>query len=468
LPDPKRIEACPSKLQNYCNIAMTTNDTKRDRALLTVLALLNIGSGFTTITGAQQVFPKHSAGLGILIGLAIQVILFMLLSRFAMREAPLRKWVGVTVFASLSVYTSFFTYYDALAQDSRTANNYDHALIAHQNLRASVYTPLSQKLAELQSQASFYEAQRKQEISGQGVSGEQGFGQEARSFAENTQKTQAEIAKLQPIINQLKSHFEYDTKDLKPEQILEKDRNALARVPKEHLPPQYKDNPQLNRADYIDETTSIRLLEPFRKIQNGEVPAKAALTIAMAVDGMIIMLGTAIEPRRRHAPFILPAHFISAIIVGLKSAFATVESAFHQERLPFSSPRPDETIGLREGVTLVTLRLKGRGSVFLEEFYNAINPSTGIVDYDRLQENANTTFAIGFRILLDALRNPRLRWIEIRDNKWQIVKEHYSTLAIWLSEEMVYQCELEEAQNKDNDSFYTAPHNVPIRLPADV
>ncbi|MBD1856717.1 MULTISPECIES: hypothetical protein [Leptolyngbya] len=446
---------------------MTTNHTRRDRALLIVLALLNVGSGATTIMGAQQVFPKHSAGLGVLIGFAIQVILFMLLSRFAMREAPLRKWAGVTVFASLSVYTSFFTYYDALAQDSRTINNYDHALVAHQTLRSSVYTPLAQKLAELQSQAKFYETQRSQEVNGQGVSGEQGFGQQAQSFARSTQDTQAEIAKLQPVVDQLKPFFEYDTKGMKPEQILEKDRSALARVPRDYLPQQFKDNPQLNRENYIDETTSIRLLEPFRKIQNGEVPAKAALTIAMAVDGMIIMLGTAIEPRRRHAPFLLPAHFISAIIVGLKSAFATVESAFHQERLPFSSPRPDETISLREGVNLVTLRLKGRGSVFLEEFYNSINPSTGIVDYDRLQENANTTFAIGYRILLDALRNPRLRWIEIRENQWQIVKEHYSALVIWLSEEMVYQCELEETQNKDNDGFYTAPHNVPIRLPSE-
>ena len=55
-----------------------------DKPLFGALLLLNIGSGITTIRGAMQIFPDQ--GVGFFSGLAIQAMLFLLLSRLATRH----------------------------------------------------------------------------------------------------------------------------------------------------------------------------------------------------------------------------------------------------------------------------------------------------------------------------------------------------------------------------------------------
>lgn len=434
-----------------------------DKPLFGALLLLNIGSGITTIRGAMQIFPDQ--GVGFFSGLAIQAMLFLLLSRLATRHTPVRKWIAVFVLASLSIYTSFFAYYGTLTESSRAEQLYDKAVAAHQRLVAEVYTPLERQLAQLESQAISYKAQKNEEIEGNGIPGKEGFGEKAQALADQGRITKDKIATLTPLVNKLKPLFTYQTAQLPPQQILDRDRIALSAVPQESLPFSYRANPQLQRDNYIDEVSSIKLLEPFHKIQQKEPPAIAALTIAMMIDGMIILLGTAIEPGRRKNPFETCSHFIAAIIIGIKSSWATVVKAFHHRSLPFDITRRDEIDGLREGVNLVTLQLKGKGSAFLEEFYSAISPETGVIDYDRLINNANTTFAIGYRILLDALRSQRLRWIATMSNQCYVTEAHYDPLMSWLRQEMVYQCEQEEKQAPSED-FYAAARNVPIRIPS--
>ena len=378
----------------------------------------------------------------------------------------MRKWTAVSVFASLSIYTSFFTYYDTLATNSqgKSSHDVDKAVVAHQRLVSDVYTPLEEKLITLQSQVTFYENAKIKEMEGNGLSGEKGFGAKARSFAEEAQKADYEASELKPIVDSIGTLFKQDTSKIVSEKILENDRKALAAVPKKYLPKKYQNKPDLERADYVDEETTVKLLEPFHKVKRGEPPAIASLMIATMVDGMVIMLGTAIEPRRRNAPFEVPAQFFSSVILGIKNACATVIKAFDKSAHAYIGLRADETIGLRGGVDLVTLRLKGRGSDFLEEFYHAIDPKTGIIDFIRLQENANTTFAIGYRMLLDELRNPRLQLVKIEADQWCIVMDYYSPLMSWLREEMLHQGEQEEEPGIP-ENFYATSRNVKIRIP---
>jgi hypothetical protein len=433
-----------------------------DKPLFVALLVLNIGSGITTIQGAMHIFPHQ--GIAFFSGLAIQVMLFLLLSRMAARHTPIRKWVAVFVFASLSVYTSFFAYYGTLTTTSRAPRLYDQAMTAHQRLVAEVYTPLENQLAKHQSDVVYYEDQKQKEIQGNGIPGTEGFGEMAQDFADRARLAEKEVAALKPLVDRLKPLFMEQPTKPTPQEIFDRDRKALSTVPEEYLPPSYKLNPTLKSSAYIDEASIITLLEPFRKIQEQNPPAIAALTIAIMIDGMIILLGTAIEPQRRSNPFEVYSHFIAAIIIGLKSGWATIVKAFRHRSLPFDTTRRDETTGLREGVNLVTLRLKGRGSAFLEEFYNAVSAETGLIAYERLSDNANTTFAIGYRVLLDALRSPRLRWIESMSNQWYVTEDHYAPLMNWLCQEMVYQCEQEEKQAA-SEEFYTATRNVPIRIP---
>lgn len=90
---------------------MRSSSPKRDKSLLVLTSILNITSGCTTVWGAVQIFP---GGIGILVGITIQLMLFLLLFGFGLRYAPLRKWLAVFVFSVMSVYLSFFAYYTIL------------------------------------------------------------------------------------------------------------------------------------------------------------------------------------------------------------------------------------------------------------------------------------------------------------------------------------------------------------------
>ena len=82
---------------------------KRDIKLLIALTILNIGSGFTTMRGAAQILPRL---VGWSSGAAIQALLFLLTSGSTLKHDPFSKWMAVGAFSILSVYTSFFAYYD--------------------------------------------------------------------------------------------------------------------------------------------------------------------------------------------------------------------------------------------------------------------------------------------------------------------------------------------------------------------
>ncbi len=102
---------------------------ERDWALLGLLLCLNVGSAYTTILGARQIMPTHE--MADILGATVQITLFLMLSGFAVNGAPIRKWIVVAIFAGLSIYTSFFTYYEQLAQDADSRSQLDTALQAH-------------------------------------------------------------------------------------------------------------------------------------------------------------------------------------------------------------------------------------------------------------------------------------------------------------------------------------------------
>jgi hypothetical protein len=428
---------------------MTLNNSRHDRLLMSLLAILNVGSGITTVQGAMQIFPN---GIGVFSGIAIQMILFLLLANLIIRHAPARKWVAVLICAFISVYTSFFSYYDTLAGESQKAVLLDQAFKAHQDLKQQVYVPLESKLTQLKGSLSFSEAQAIKEKSGQGVTGEEGFGDVARSHAEDAEDAQKEIADLEPVVNSLKPKFDDPATGVSPEEILKLDREALGSVPKQFLPENYQQNPELDRKKYVDETSTIKLLVPFYKVVHKEPPAIGSFAIAAMVDGMIIMLGTAVDSSQRKAPFEAPAQFVAAIIAGAKGFSATVDRALTTKVGYFPQPRPDQVLEPRQAIEYINLRLSGRASTFLEEFQDSIHPRTYVIDYERLHDNANLTFASGSRILLEALRNPKIQWIDISHDEennveeWFVFPNHYASLMIWLNDEIVRQAEQEKKE----------------------
>ncbi|NES24514.1 MAG: hypothetical protein F6K41_37800 [Symploca sp. SIO3E6] len=425
---------------------------RHDKSLLATLSILNIGSGCTTVLGAKQILPGV---LGLGIGGSVQLILFLLLSGLTAKHAPLRKWLTVMVFSLLSVYTSFFTYYNKLTEDVVNRRSHDKATAAHQKLVSDIYTPLKTQVESLNSEAKQYRDLVIRERNGE-ITGYQGHGSKARELAETAKERELKAAKLKPIVEDLKNKFEYELKGLKPNDIFTKDSQALAAVPLEWR----EDYPELNRAMYIDEESEVLLLAPLYKVNRGEQFAIVSLFIALTVDGVILILGTAIVIKHNSTIEEI-AHFLIGFITKIKGAYLGVSNAVGAPAIPINSIDNSDRFELEKGVEVVIFRLKGRGSIFISEFYKVIDPITYQIAYDRLEENANTTFTIGFRILLDCLQ--RLGWVKSGENNWQVIPEHYSELTQWLSDELHRQCE-EESWYSEEEEF-TSERNVPLMIP---
>ncbi|NEQ65721.1 MAG: hypothetical protein F6K21_09510 [Symploca sp. SIO2D2] len=427
---------------------------RHDKPLLVTLFILNIGSGCTTVLGATQILPGV---LGYAIGGTVQLILFLLLSGLTAKHAPLRKWLSVMVFSFFSVYTSFFTYYNKLTEGVQNIRSYDQATAAHQKLVSDIYTPLKTQVESLNSEAKQYRDLVIRERNGE-ITGYQGHGFKAREFAEKAKELELKAAKLEPIVEELKNKFEYELKGLKPNDIFTKDSQALAAVPLEWR----KNYPELNRAMYIDEESEVLLLAPYYKIKSGEQFAIVSLFIALTVDGVILLLGTAIVIKH-NSPIEDIAHSLIRFITKIKGAYLGVFNALNAQTIPINSISNSDRTELEKGVQVVIFRLRGRGSNFLGEFYTAIDPQTYYIAYDRLEENANTSFTIGFRILLDCLRRPTIGWVKFEEGNWKVIPKYYPQLTEWLTHEIHRQCD-EESRNFEEDEF-TSERNVPLRIP---
>lgn len=278
-----------------------------DIYLLIALIIFNLGSGFTTIYGALKIFPWL---VGITSGAAIQALLFLLVSGSTAKHAPRLKWLTIASLSTISIYTSFFAYYDAIAGRSDESGRIEQAQAAHQNLIQEVYNPIEQKAVQLKSDIETQNKLIKEEAEGRRGTG-RGCGSICQKLIKDKEKLLAQQNKLQPIVKNLRPLFEYEVGNKSPQEIFNADIKALAKVPKNCLPenpkfdcfpPQYEGNldprnPKYKelRKRYFDPNTSYQIITPFNKIRNGEMPAIFAAVFALMVDGLIIALGTAIK-----------------------------------------------------------------------------------------------------------------------------------------------------------------------------
>ncbi len=369
----------------------------KDKVLLAALSILNLGSGYTTMVGAAQIFPGL---VGWVSGGIIQLVLFLLLSGSAARHAPVHKWLTVAVFSFISVYTSFFAYYDQLTSQEQKIKAYQRAIVASQQVGSDVLAPLEKDVRELKAEISNLEKRRQKEITEGRAARQGGRGPVAIQLETQIEQKELELAKLQPNVQEFQKKFPLPKPGDSPENIFQANIQALQSVPNEYRPEKYRgDIYRSLRPLFFDEDTGIPILTPYRKVMKGEDSAIAAMLLAMGVDGLIIVLGTAIDKRKK------------------------IE---------------------------VYIPLKGKASGFLQTFYNNINRTTGLITYENLIQDAESE---GFHILLDSLRSSDLGWVEVRRDKnreeWYISQNARDKFTKWYAEERQYQSE-KEVQNLNN------------------
>ena len=439
---------------------MTQSTTGREtQVLIATIFCLNLGSGYTTVMGAKEIFP---AGAGVLVGIASQMLLFLLLTNIFLKVAPLRKWIAISVLAVFSVYTSYFSYYQALATGDNIHKGYDRAVEAHQTVLSTFYTPLKVRLETAINEKDNFDTQRKREVSGEGATLQRGPGEEARRYAEKSVEAQAEIAKLK-VIETIKGLFEYETRGLTAEEILDKDRKALAAIPPELLPKIHQNGSFIKRENYVEEFTNIPFVLPYQKIKQGDKTAQFSLFLATTVDGIMLLLSSAIEAKKGK-PFKKLASLIVSIVTDAKRSKAMILESWYT-LVPSYDVTSLDTGDLERGVEYIEVRLQGKGSEFLEFFYNSIDRVTREVDVSSLDNHGNTTFRTGFSILIDQLCSPTRCWCELDNGTFSMNEDHFSAFNGWIIDQILIQAR-SESRLRSQTSFGQSVRSVRMAIPS--
>ena len=403
----------------------------RDWVLIILLALLNVGSAYTTVLGARQILPD---GMADVIGFSVQVMLFLMLAGFAVREALFQRWVAITVFAGISIYTSFFTYYQELAKDADEQQQLDGALQTHAAFVSSIYQPARSRIDKMTAEAEGLFDLARLEAERGGTTGVKGYGPKAKAYADEGTEMKRLADGLNADLERLEPHFEYETNGLTPDDVYRKDLEAWQLTPAE-----WKENvPIPVREDYVDLSASVALLTPYNRIMEGDMPAMTALGLATMVDGLSIFLGTAILVRRRD-----PAEVLSERIGMIRKSVKMVrEAAVGEVEVGPKGGGSDEP-HFDDAIGVVHLRIAGRGSDFLTTFYQAIHPETGVLDFSGLQRSPNPTYRIAARMLIDQLRATETPWVIVQNGRWRVPDYAYADLTEWLGEQIRHECEVE-------------------------
>lgn len=401
-----------------------------------ILLLFNLWSGATTIIGAQEILPKN---LAVVCGITVQMMLFFLLVGWIMKESFFRKWLATLTFSALSIYTSFFCYYGILTHDINQTNSTVIATDAHQQLIASVYTPLQKRVITLEEEVRNLEelAVKEQEI-GITTNGEIGCGPQCLGFHQKATDAKKRSNELNKQIESLAPMFEYDLDGLQPDEIYRKDRAALSAVPET-----YRNSYELEYQDYFDPLTEVDFLTPFNKVfvdDNREGAAIFAFLIALGVDGISMIQGTSLSTRKEEGTITFLFNRVSNLIVewqqGKESVFEALGETSDIKWREFSRI-----------VSEVNNNSGGKGIRFLTLFQNSIDDYPPHIINSSLFEGQNSSvFKNGFHQLREQLlASNALEYKASMDTEqWVVKREEMDLLRSWVKQE------IKNLSNQDN------------------
>jgi|GEM_PF-1374005 hypothetical protein len=425
--------------------ANTARKSQRDWVLLVILFAFNLWSAGTTVIGAQQVLPLQLAWVG---GIAVQAMLFCILAGWAMPRSIMRRGIAVIFFSIISIYTSFFCYYGSLTGNVHQRDAYSKAAQSHRTLIASVYTQAKEKSSSLQTEIERLKWLADQECKVGITTGQTGCGPKARDFLMQVGQKESEYRKITRVLQEADSKFNYPSENLTPNQIYLRDLEALATLPED-----LRNNYKVELDSYISRDLDIELLTPYYKLfkQKDKEPAAIfALLIAIGVDGMAILQGTAIEMSRRRIGLIqLLAQSMQHFIRDIKSFNATFSKEVRASGVPVdergnsTEAYGSSTVFLRKVIDSVDGKSNGKGDQFLSIFYSAISANRPYyINYAKLKSQDNEVFHHGFNILIRKMMDPDLGWIEQvlskKNGKVLVVRDRfYKQVSGWIESEII-------------------------------
>lgn len=442
---------------------------QKDWGLFVPLLILNVVSLWSTIRGTELALGH--AGVAVMAGVSIQGILFILLSGMAASHVPFRKWIAILALGSISIYTSFFVYHNKfVTTDQMIGAQFRPAEMAHEQLVTTVVKPLQEDFDGLRARDLALEQAIDSEEGGEGITGLRGRGPEARKLiAERNELTprlrelQLSVEKIQPLLVKAKA-LDSSASDA-PDDLFSIDKAIWEAVPTD-----YREGVMQGprREDYFDQASRFQLLTPLFNLLDGKSDpvSIASFTLASFIDGISIMLGTAIDRRARRAPFENVSDFLTQIIWGYKTASKSISYYLDRPGQRRVKVTDAESTMPKDVVHLVQLIINGPGSNFLMTLVDAIDSEKKEIDYASLEKSGDETYRRGYKLLLEAFRQPSLSWLDIKDDpsRWVFLDSIcYASFFNWLNDEIIYQ--LQKEQEEGVAGIHTSPRVVPFRRP---
>lgn len=439
-------------MSNNPSIIPSLGLAKKDIYLMVPLIVLNLVSGCTTFSGAKLVLGHQ--GVAMMAGIGIQGILFILLSGYAAKHAPARKWLAVLVFSFFSIYTSFFTYHSTfVANDTRVDAAATVANERHNQFESEIVSPFLNDYNQIEAEYNNLNNKIDREQKGRGLSGQVGIGPETRKLIQQRDELEVERSVLQKSAIEVKTDLDsFNTLPPgDPDAVYKLDHAIWNNIPEQYR----KNSPEgytgPNADDYNNPNERYELLAPIltlldRNTESNRGMSIAALAIAAMIDGVSIVLGTAIDKKKKRAPFEEVAFFLSQTLWGAKKARKTFSYYWKKPGYRYLALQDANTTMASDAVYLVELKLNNKGSEFLSIFLNAVDPVSKRIDYARLCKEPDPTLRIGYRLLLEAFRDPSLSWVSLSKDgrQWMFSSmENYAEFCRWLSDEIVYQAQQE-------------------------
>ena len=417
-------------------------EEKGNPILFGTLAACNLASGSTTILGAIQIFP--AAFVGIVAGGFIQLLLFLLTSGKAVRDVPLIKWPSALFLSALSVYTSFFAYYNQLTIEQKQELLENMAVAAHYGLVEQILPDMERQLREKEFQYEEKVQQALREAEKGIISGETGYGEEARKLELESLELKAEYDEFNAMVTQVRSAFNYDPSGLENKVIHQKDRSALAVVPPDFRPDGLDNQNDLPRSNYVDEDKDISFLEPYYKIQEADEPAIVSMGLAVGLDGVILGLGFALASRRKKKGLIRKlTDQITTTIRGVKVARKEISHTWAQpaDVYPTSNEKEklDEALEIARNSGISVVDLLGHLLQVVDEDTRIIhlpfNNANNIPTEGPQRKQAMRLIQV-YKVLLNTMYSP-LGWlIRHQSGNWCIREECYKRFVNWVRDEM--------------------------------
>lgn len=257
-----------------------------------LLLLLGFANGVSAAIGSLQILIGWQA---ISIAICVQFLLLVLLFGAA-KHSFVRRTFAIICLAIICIYLSFFAYYGLLTNEFKEQVEYTRALQAHQTLVAEVYEPLDRQVKALDSEIAQLQEMLAREISDN--AGLAGYGPVARQYKMEIDSKITKYQHLKELHEKVSPAFQYDTSQLSPVDIFNRDSRALLMMP-DGLSREYNltldDYISLQKPDSVAMVPYIRIITP----ESRDPAAVVALALSSLPILVEILIGYLLVNRRK-------------------------------------------------------------------------------------------------------------------------------------------------------------------------